>query len=44
MLICLGFYDLVFSKHKQWMYNANTFKNAESHLLEEHFLDQGGDI
>ena len=26
------------------MFNSNTLKNAENHILKTHLLDEGGDI
>jgi hypothetical protein len=40
----VGHHDAAFSKNKEHLFNANTLKNAERHLLEIHFLDAGGDI
>jgi hypothetical protein len=40
----VGHYDAAFSKNKEYLFNANTLKNAKRHLLEIHFLDAGGDI
>jgi hypothetical protein len=34
----------VFSKYKDFSFNANTLKNAEIHLREIHRLEEGGDI
>jgi hypothetical protein len=39
-----GLHDTEFSKHKRWCFNSNTLINAENHLRDIHFLDQGGDI
>jgi hypothetical protein len=38
-----GHYDAAFSRGKDFIYNANSLKNAESHLRDTHFLDKGGD-
>jgi len=40
----LGHHDPDFSKDKEYLFNANTLRNVEKHLLEIHFLDMGGDI
>ena len=37
-------HDVEFSKNKQWIYKADTLKNAEKHLLTVHKLDSNGDI
>jgi hypothetical protein len=29
--------------NKDWHYNSNSLKNAEKHLRDIHFLDEGGD-
>ena len=40
----IGHHDADFSKHKQFHFNANTLSNAEAHLKNIHFLDEGGDM
>jgi hypothetical protein len=40
----LGYYNAKFSKGKEHIFNANTLRNVEKHLLEVHYLDMGGDI
>ncbi len=39
-----GHYDSAFSKGTDFHFNSNTLKNAETHLRDIHFLDEGGDI
>lgn len=39
-----GHHDPDFSKGIEFHFNSNTFKNAESHLRDAHFLDEGGDV
>ena len=39
-----GLHDTEFSKHKKWIFQANTLLNVENHLRDYHFLDAGGDI
>jgi hypothetical protein len=40
----LGHHDAIFSKDKEYLYNANSLKNAETHLREVHMLNKGGDV
>ena len=40
----LSHYNPDFSKDKEHLFNTNTLRNVEKHLLEIHFLDMGGDI
>jgi len=44
VLTLLGHYNAEFSKKKDFHFNTNTLKNAENHLRDTHFLDEGGDI
>jgi len=39
-----GHHDQRFSKHKEHVFNSNSLKNAEKHLLVVHYLNPGGDI
>ena len=36
-------HDAAFSRGKEYSFNANSPKNAEKHLRERHYLDEGGD-
>ena len=39
----IGHHNPEFSKKKEFHFNSNTLKNAENHLRDIHFLDEGGD-
>ena len=43
-LTILGHHDQRFSRHKEHVFNSNSLKNAEKHLLQVHYLNEGGDI
>jgi hypothetical protein len=38
----IGHYNAAFLRGIDFIYNANTLKNTESHLRDTHFLDKGG--
>jgi hypothetical protein len=44
LTLLIGHHDPVFARNKVWIYNANTLINAENHMRDTHYLDQGGDI
>jgi hypothetical protein len=43
-LIILGHYNQRFSRHKEHIFNNNSLKNIEKHLLLVHYLNPRGDI
>jgi len=43
-MVFLGYYNQVFSKDKQYLFNTNTLSNTKAYLWNIHYLDQGGDI
>lgn len=44
MLMYLGHHDARFAKNKTTLFNSNSLKNLARHMLQEHKLEQGGDI